>query len=381
METATKGLLNLQCERERILAAIQAADAVVPSNSTKPILTNLLLDAKDGSLEIIATDLQVGLRSVMRDVSIAAPGEAVVQARQLAVILKESSSPVVTLSVEGRGDQRLLHIVLGDGDYQIPAVVGETFPHVSFFPSEVRAIGVQGARFEEMIRQTVFAMDKDRTSAVLSGLYIAIGNGELVVAGTNGQVLCEAVEKGEAYAGEMQVAVVPSMTISHLQRILGSTHPERIELAFSNKLVFVRLNMPGGLVVELTSRLVEGHFPPYRNALSASAPTQVTFHAGELHSAVRRAALMTNQTSPGIVMVLDQSSAVFSNLNYTNGSARIPVPCTYQGSGLKLGINAHYLGDVLRVFKGETITVQLARGLIMREPGATFLIMPISLPS
>jgi DNA polymerase-3 subunit beta len=381
METSVASALQLQCEREHMLAAIQAADAVVPSNSTKPILTNLLLDAKDDHLEIVATDLQVGLRSLVRKVQVRGAGQAVVQARQLAVILKESGSPTVSLSLEGKGDQRLLHIALADGDYQIPAIVGETFPHVSFFPTDVKAIPVRGERFEEMVRQTVFAMDKDRTSAVLSGLFVSVGGGELVIAGTNGHVLCEAIEKGEAFAGEAVTAVIPSMTISHLQRILGTTRPEQVDLAFSGKLVFVRLGMAGGLQVELTSRLVEGHFPPYRNALSGSAPASVGFPTQDLASAVRRAALMTNQTSRGIVMALERDQAVFSNLNYTNGSARIPVACQYGGSATKLGINAQYLGDVLRVYKSDKISIELSRGLIMREPGATYLIMPISLPS
>ncbi len=381
MEPSVLKALNLQCDRDHLLAAIQAADAVVPSNSTKPILTNLLLDAKDDHLEIVATDLQVGLRSMVRKVQVRGSGQAVVQARQLAVILKESSSQSVSLTLEGKGEQSLLHIALGDGDYQIPAIVGETFPPVSFFPTDVRSTAINGARFEEMVRQTVFAMDKDRTSAVLSGMYISVGNGELVLAATDGKVLCEAIEKKESFSGEAVQAVVPAITISHLQRILGSTQPDQVDLAFAGKLVFVRLIMATGLQVELTSRLVEGNFPAYRNALPASTATSVTFQAGELASAVRRAALMTNQTSRGIVLTLEHDQAVFSNLNYTNGSARIPVTCTYSGAANKLGINSQYLSDVLRVYKSERITVELSRGLIMREPGATYLIMPISLPS
>jgi DNA polymerase III sliding clamp (beta) subunit (PCNA family) len=96
---------------------------------------------------------------------------------------------------------------------------------------------------------------------------------------------------------------------------------------------------------------------------------------------VRRVALMTSQTSRGIVIALERDLAVFNNLNYTNGSARIPVPCSYQGSSLRLGVNAQYLNDVLKVFKNDKIVIELSRGLIMREPGATYLIMPISLPS
>src|SRR5476651_1847541 len=117
--------LKIRCERETLLAAIQAADAVVPANSAKPILTNLQLDATNNRLEVIATDLQVGLRSVIMKVEIEHPGQAVVQARQLASILKESRSRTVTMELDRKDEHSQLQVVLTDGDYQVPAVVGE----------------------------------------------------------------------------------------------------------------------------------------------------------------------------------------------------------------------------------------------------------------
>ncbi len=381
METSSQTNLHVHCDRSHLLAAIQAADAVVPSNSTKPILTNLLLDALADRLEIVATDTQVGLRSVVPRVDMKSAGQAVVQARQVAVILKESTSPLATLILERKADASVLSIRLSDGDYQVPAIVGEQFPPVSFFPSDVPSLIVDGKRFEEMLRQTSFAIDRDRTSAVLSGLYMAIGNGELVIAATDGKVLCEAIEKISAVNAEAIQAVIPAVTINHLQRIIASTQPEKVELAFAGKLVFVRLALDNGLKVDLTSRLVEGSFPTYRNALQANASSTVTFVAAELASAVRRAALMTNQTSRGIVLSLDKDQAVLSNLNYTNGSARIPVVCNYAGAEQKFGINSQYLTDVLKAYQGEKLGIELGRGLIMRATGVTFLIMPISLPN
>jgi DNA polymerase-3 subunit beta len=385
MDTAPTHPLHLRCDRQDLLAAIQAADAVVPSNSTKPILTNLLFDAKTDQLEIIATDLQVGLRSVVQRVQIDHPGQAVVQARQLAGILRESTSASVSLRLEQKADTSQLLIELADGDYQVPAVVGETFPPVQAFPHDVPKVTIRGPRFEEMIRQTVFGMDRDRTSAVLSGIFLSIGNGEVVMAATDGKILCESVEKHEQFrlapTGEPVQSVIPAVTINHLQRILGTVPPEQVELAFAGKLLFVRLKTTIGLNVELTSRLVEGNFPTYRNALPMNAPSSVVFKSSDLASAVRRVALMTSQTSRGIIITLDKDQSVFSNLNYTNGSARIPVRCTYQGSTIRLGVNAQYLSDVLKVYKGDNIGIELSRGLIMREPGATYLIMPISLPN
>jgi len=106
----------------------------------------------------------------------------------------------------------------------------------------------------------------------------------------------------------------------------------------------------------------------------------ITFHTAQLASAVRRVALMTQQASRAIVMSLDKDQAVFSNMNYTNGSARIEVTCQYSGAPAKFGLNSQYMTDILKVYGGEHIGIEISRGLIMREPGVTYLVMPISLP-
>jgi len=376
------GNLHLLCDREQFLAAVQAADAVVPANSTKPILQNVLLDAKTAEFEVVATDQQVGLRSIVRKVDIRSPGQAVVNARQVVAIIKESTSRTVAISVHQRAEASQLHIELADGEYDIPNVVGESFPPVSFFPSDVLPIQVRGDRFETALHKTVFAIDKDRTNAILSGLCMNIGDGQLVVAATDGKVLAEYLDRDPGYDSPTGpiTAVLPAMAVNHIQRIMATSKPSVVELTFAGRLLFARLTVDGGLQVELTSRLVEGTFPNYAAALVAPVTGRIEFSTVELASAVRRAALMTNQTSRGIVLTLEPGIAVFSNLNYANGSVRIPVACSYAGGNLKLGMNAQYLQDVLKVWSAERIAIDLSRGLVMRDGGATFLIMPISIP-
>ncbi|MEK7413231.1 MAG: DNA polymerase III subunit beta [Planctomycetota bacterium] len=376
--------LHLRAERERLLAAISAADAVVPTTSTKPILTHLLLEAKDGRLEVTASDQQVGLRAVVSGIEVTQAGSVIVAARQLAMILKESSSPTAELEAVKAGDSAQLAIRLADGDYNLPLIIGETLPPVSFFPNEVKSVSIAGKRFEHMLRQTSFAMDKDRSSPVLSGLLVSLSAGELVLAATDGKVLAEAIEKDAAIAspeGDVFQVVLPYGTVQHLSRIMSSGQPDRVQLAFASKLVFVRLRLSGDLTVDMTSRLVEGSFPAYRMAISGTASSAVTFDTPVLASAVRRVALMISAANRAVVLELSRDKAVLSNLPGAGGNARIPLACQYSGNPVRLGINAAYMSDVLRVFGGERLGIELGRGLIMREANATYLVMPISLPS
>jgi DNA polymerase-3 subunit beta len=376
--------LHIRADRERLLAAIAAADAVVPTTSTKPIQTHLLLEAKDGRVEVTASDSQVGMRAVVTGIEIPLAGNVVVSSRQMAMILKESSSPAVEMQVVASGDSFQLAIRLSDGDYALPIIIGETLPPVSFFPADAKSISLAGKRFEHMLRQTSFAMDKDRSSPVLSGLQIAISAGEMCLAATDGKVLAESIEKDASFVppeGEIFQAVIPFSTVQHLARILGSGQPDRVQLAFAQKLVFARLRLSGDLTVDLTSRLVEGSFPAYRMAISGSGTSVVTFDTPALASAVRRVSLMITAANRAVVLRLEKDKAMLENLPGSGGNARIPLPCQYSGNPVRLGVNAAYLADVLRVYGGERLAVELGRGLIMREPGATYLVMPISLPS
>jgi DNA polymerase III subunit beta len=376
--------LSLRADRARLLAAVSAADAVVPTTSTKPIQTHVLLEAKDGRAEVTASDSQVGMRAVVSGIDVATAGSVVVQSRQMAMILKESSSPAVEIEVVRSGDSAQLAIRLADGDYTLPIIVGESPPPVSFFPADAKSISLSGKRFEHMLRQTAFAMDKDRSSPVLSGLLATITPGELCLAATDGKVLAEAIERDAAFAppeGEVFQAVLPFATVTHLTRILGSGQPERMQLAFASKLIFARLRLDGDLTVDLTSRLVDGNFPAYRMAISGTATSAVTFDTPALASAVRRVSLMVTAANRAVVLRLEKDRAVLENLPGAGGNARIPLACQYSGNPVRLGINAGYMGDVLRIFGGERLAIELGRGLIMREPGATYLVMPISLPS
>lgn len=379
--------LHVRGERTRLLAAIAIADAVVPTTSTRPIQTYLQFSAQDGGIEVQASDTQVGLRVALPKVEVLVPGTVVLPSRRLAVILRESSSDAVECVVEQREGTGTIAIRLADGEYTLPVVLNETLPPISFFPQGLAAISVPGARFEQMLRQTAFAMDEDRNNLVLSGLLLQVTRGELCLAATDGKVLAEAVEKDEAYApteGEVQQAILPLATVQHLQRILGAAETTRVELAWNAqaRLFFARLMQGDGLTVELSSRLIEGSYPAYRMAISGPTSGAVSFETAALAGAVRRAALMMTATHRPIVMHLERGRAVLENLpgSGDQGNARIPIPCQYEGAPTRIGVNARYLSEVLRVYGQPRIAIEFGRGLIMREPNATYLVMPITLP-
>ncbi|TVR16822.1 MAG: DNA polymerase III subunit beta [Planctomycetota bacterium] len=386
---------HVRCQRSGLVTALQAADAVVPSSSAKPILTNLLLDAHTDYLEIAATDLQVGLCSKISQLEIVVPGQVVVSARKLVNILKESRSRTVDMMLDQHNDTGQLIIELSDGTYRLPAVIGESFPQVSAFPEGEPAVTMPANILATMLKRTSFAVDRERTSAVLSGVLVRMDGEQLLMAATDGKVLAEycldlaSSDKIQVEMDQLQ-AIIPAATVSHLMRILESGGQGMMYLTVVGKLIFVRIQLDHEdaqqypVMVELTSRCIDGNYPPYRNALPSGSSQRMTFNRDELASAVRRTALMTSSASPGIILSLRSGAAELSNLFNTAGSVQIPLACDYQGEAIRMGLNAGYLNSVLKSLDGDEVIFELngpGKGIITRQENSTYLVMPISLPN
>ncbi len=255
---------QMRCPREDLLSALQVADAVVPNNSANPIVNNLQLKIDADKLEILATDTQVGLRAVVRRVEADQAGQVIIPARQLVSILKESASSSVYLYLNEEKDHQLSMVQLHDGEYNLPIIAGDTFPSISEFPDQGIVLSLPSSKLDRMIKQTSFAVDRDRTSAVLSGVYLSCNGDELILAATDGKVLAESVDKNEPYTEHEEFqAIIPAVTITHMSRILGA-HSSDVDISVHKKIIFIRSVIGGGeggtgsIQIELSSRLVEG---------------------------------------------------------------------------------------------------------------------------
>ncbi len=392
MTTLSDSLINASCSRKDLLLVLQASDSVVPSTSTKPIYTNVLIDIRTDHIVVSASDGQVGMRCVIRRVEVAQTGSILVPAKQLYAMLKESRSSSIHFQEIDSDTNHLLQVELSDGSYHLPLMKSNEFPVIDGFPEQCESIPIDASLLDSMIKQTVFAADKDRTSVVLAGVYMSISGNELILAATDGKVLAECRSKNELYSPlEDTQVIVPTATINHMSRLLAQNSNGSTAVALGSKLIHIRSVIDASdddhtvsVQVELTSRLIEGSYPSYRNAIPAASSQQVTFEKSDLLSSIKRTALMTNTHNRGIVMSLTAGEALFSNFSHSTGTAHIPVACDYSGENEKLGMNADYMQSLLRVYTGDTITLELngsKRGMIIRSETALFLIMPISLPA
>jgi DNA polymerase-3 subunit beta len=378
-------MLDVYCPTEPLVAAFQIADGLAPNNSTKPILSNILLNAEDDHLEILVTDSQVGMRLVLPGLEVAQAGQVIVPARKLYSILKETDSTSIRLQAVGDASSANVHIHLSDGNYRLLAVVGENFPMISKFPEDIPSITLPPAVLSRLFDKTAFAVDHDRNNVVLSGLLFQVVDNQLICTATDGKVLSEARTKEGDFAdtGETKI-VIPASTVSHLQKIMRGHEVESVAIALitDKQLISIRLALQSGTKIEITSRLVDGIYPTYENALPPSNEHEIGFGRQALSAAVRRTALLAQGNTKAIIAEVEKDQAVFSNMTSVAGSATIPIQCSYDGPALRIGLNSKYLKEVLDHLGGDDFVLGYngsGRGMIIRQGDEqVFLIMPIN---
>ena len=236
-----------------------------------------------------------------------------------------------------------------------------------------------------MFDKTVFAVDHDRNNVVLSGLLFQVTEDEIICTATDGKVLSESrTREGDFSAVAGSRIVVPASTIQQVQKIMRGHDVDSVVLAVipDKQLISIRLSLQTGTQIELTSRLVDGIYPTYENALPASNENEIGFVSSVLAGAVRRTALLAQGNTKAIIAEIKDNQAVFQNMTSVAGSATIPIECVYDGPPLRIGLNSRYLKEVLDHLDGDKFELGYngsGRGMIIRQgDDQVFLIMPIN---
>ena len=364
--------MQVIANREALNHSLTIATSVIASRTTKPVLQSVKLSATGEALIVSATDLEIGVRYIIRQVTVSETGEVVVPADELAQIVRESGDE--TLQIEGGQDRCQLrsrdsHFVLYASDPRDfpPVMELETSPDIE----------IQAGVLRTLIERTVYAAAKESTRYAINGvLWECKGRGFQLVA-TDGRRLAKATGVIESAGSGDATAIVPAKTMSVLLRLL--TDPEaKVGLKFlPNQLVAVVGD------ATLSSALLEGTFPRYEDVLPRDCDKKAELAIGAFDSAVRRAALLTNEHSKGVRLSFRKGSLILSSRAPEKGEATITMPAKYDGEPIDIGFNPAFLTDPLRTLDAETITIEMKEpmrpGIMRVGEEFVYVVMPISL--
>ncbi|MBM4037734.1 MAG: DNA polymerase III subunit beta [Planctomycetes bacterium] len=363
--------MKIKCQTAQLHTAFQLAGSVVQQRPTRPILADVLLRAEGGHLDLGATDLEIGLRLDVQGAEIIEEGCLAVPQARVASILRETTDE----TVEIRSEDGHCVITASDSEFRLPTEVAEEFPELPAFEEE-KAYDFDRKDFVEMVTKTSFAAHKGKHRYALNGVLIAIRPSKLEMVATDGRRLAHIEKKCRNRGATDESVIVPTKALDEIIKSLVD-EDEKIRLNVGeNQLVAKTLR------ATISTRLVEGHFPPYESVIPKDHDKKVDLHREKFHSAVRRAALLTSQDSSSITLSFGKDKLQVRSSAPETGEARVELPIEYSGGEVEISFNPEFLTEFLRVLEDETVRMEFrdssSAGLLRAGKEFLYVVMPVS---
>jgi len=374
--------MKLRITREELLTALQRVQGVVEKRNTMPILSNILLEAKPDGVDILATDLEIGMRGLYK-ATVQEPGSITLSARKLYEILKELRDGEIELSTS---ENNWATIHAGKSQFKVVGLSSSEYPALPAIERE-GLTPLAGSGLLALIRKTLFAVGDNDARYILNGLLVTLTTAEkkttLRLVGTDGHRLAVAEQEVGATGGKDTPkeikAIIPKKAAHEMQRLLEEGDGEPL-IGFTKNLMIFRKS---GLL--LTSRLMEGNYPNYQQVIPKEQGKRVTTDKAELEGALRRVAVLSRDKTNAVKVTFTSGHMTLFSSNPDFGEATEELPARYGGETMTTGFNARYLLEVLGVVDGEAVSLQMDTPLspcLIREPGNagfTCVVMPIKI--
>lgn len=364
--------MELTVTQENLTRALSGASRVASGKASLPILNNILLRTEGSRLLVAATNLEIASAYHIGS-KIITPGAVTVPARLITEFISNLPKGTVELKVSGNR----LSITAGQYSSVINGMAADEFPELPTI-DEISSVlfNIDIVDFKQAVSQTIITASNDNTRPVLTGVYWHVAGGQLYLAATDGYRLAE---RRLISTSQDIAAIIPTSTLQEVIRTL-SDETSDIEMLFDETQVRFRMNG-----VEVTSRLIDGKYPDYRQLIPASSETTVTINEVEFMRITKIAGLFARTSGGSITLTADSEKqslsihSIASELGENTSSADAKVT-----GGGQVTLNSRYLSEALSVIAGDTVEFRFSGKLspcVLKSAGGevdyTHIIMPL----
>jgi DNA polymerase-3 subunit beta len=358
------------CKKEGFLEGMRVVQNALTS-TTLPILTHVLVVAKEKRVSLTATNLETTIRSSFAG-EVQEEGEICLLGDKILGILRELPPCEVNLDTsDGRAT-----ISCEKATFHLLSLSSDEFPEIPSLEAK-ETFSLPSENLKEMIQRTVFAASRDETRKNLNGVYLEAGEKELKMVATDGRRLAF-IRISLALSEKIRAEVIiPLPALQQLVRILDQE--KEVKIGISQRQIFFQMES-----VLLISQLIEAKFPNYREVIPTEYNIAILTDRSELYSAVRRVSLLADEKSRLVKFKLQGNILCVSANAPEMGQAREEVVVRPEVPGdIEIGFNSTYLLDVFKnLGEGEIcleLTDPVSPGLIRPSGGKDYInvVMPV----
>lgn len=329
-----------------LVRELNLSQGVVEKKTTIPILSNVLVEAAEGRINLTATDLELGIRSSC-PARVKKQGAGTIPAKRLLDYVR--LLPDADLEVKLQENQ-WASLVCGRSRTRIAGMSRESFPELPEMPEVLAQIPV--GVLASMISRTIFAISMEESRFTLNGSLLLLKSSGMAMVATDGHRLAM-VEHPLELPGVTNVfrALVPRKAMGEILK-LGQESNEDATLGFSGDDNHLFFQLGERL---LLSRKLTGNFPDFERVLPKDHPHAVVLEREELRKSIERVSQFSDERSRAIRLKVHEGELdIHSSLSET-GESEESLPVDYDGTPVEIGFNAGYLLDFLRATSEEKV--------------------------
>lgn len=363
--------MEIAVKREVLAEAFAIAQSIATTRTTRPVLQNALLTVRADGMTVSATDMEIGVTWDIsgEDCLVKTEGSVLLPAARMAQIARNIEAEQITLKVQ----ESTCVVSGGRSVFEVLMENVEDFPEVPKLPED-GGLEMEADKFAVMTRKTIFASARESTRYALNGIHMEITDGSMEMVATDGRRMALMKEKVDKKAA-MPAAIVPQKALAQVEK-LKTGADEKIKILISERQAF--FSTTRGTVV---SRLVEGHFPPYRDVVPKETDKKAKISRIGLLSALRQAQIMTSEDSRSVLLAFAASELTVTGRAPDEGRGEVKMDIEYEGDPLEIRFNPQFVIEALSASEADDITLE------MKEPsspvalkdgtGFLYVVMPI----
>ena len=366
--------MKFNCQKSELVQAIQIVSKAVASKPQTPILSGIHLHAEGQTLELQATDYEIGiLCKISAEVEL--PGDIVLSGRYLQEVVRSLPGESVDFTYDK--EENTVKIRSNAANFTLLSLSAHDFPKIHMLEGNI-SFPIRNNQLSDLIKKTVFACSTDEARPIFTGCFMDVADSTVTMAATNTHRLSVKKEVLDPFEGAIHV-IIPAKILNELMKIIASDVPEDVQVISTyNQISFAFRN------VYITSRLIEGQFPDYHRVIPADFNTRVTLDTAEFLSAVDRVSLISRSGEYNIICLEFGNGQVHITSNNPDiGNAEETVPAVVDGPDIRIAFNAKYVTDSLKNMDSKKFYFSLGQPLTpaaMRQEGDetfTYIVTPV----
>ncbi|AAO26755.1 putative DNA polymerase III beta chain [Buchnera aphidicola str. Bp (Baizongia pistaciae)] len=360
-----------------LIKSLKKVNNLITRNHIFPILENILLIAKDNTITLTSTNIDMEIKIIILDVTLLEPGSITVSGKKILNICQNLPKDH-NLKIQYINNK--LKIVSHNNQYLLATLPIKNFPNLKISENQNNFVISQND-LKDVLCATYFSMAIQDLRNFLNGLFFEVRNQHLYAVATDGYRI--AICKKPLHnldKKKYNSIILPRKGVLELIKLLNYSN-EVISINISNNYFQIEFK---NLI--FTSKIITEKFPDYTSLILTHISKKMILNTTLFKEALSRVAILSNENFRGVNIKNDQNKLLITTSNQHDEEASEIIDIIYTNIKIKMSINASYMIDILNAIQDQEIclskndvthSIQIQAHHYKIAPKAIYIIMPL----